>query len=70
MKKLKENPFMYGTRICPDAMDYGHLSGCTYDEGMTWRKMNPHGSFVEIRGDATMIWPFFVKHAMNIQDAA
>lgn len=66
VKKLRENPFMYGVRICPDVMDTGHLSGCTYSEGMTWRKMNPEGSFVEIQGDATIIWPFLAKYVINV----
>ena len=70
LKKVKQNPFMYGVRICPDEMDYGHLSGCTYDEGKTWGKMNMNGCFVEIKGDATMSWAFLMKHAMNVQDAA
>jgi deoxyhypusine synthase len=68
IKKLRENPFMYGVRICPDVMDTGHLSGCTYSEGMTWRKMNPRGSFVEIQADATFVWPFITKYVTNILD--
>jgi deoxyhypusine synthase len=67
MKKLRENPFMYGLRICPDVMDTGHLSGCTYSEGMSWRKMNPKGSFVEIQADATIVWPFITKYVANIR---
>ncbi len=66
IKQLRENPFMYGVRICPDVMDIGHLSGCTYSEGMTWRKMNPKGSFVEIQADATIIWPFLIKYVLNV----
>jgi deoxyhypusine synthase len=62
---LVEKPFCSGVRISPDAMDLGHLSGCTYSEGMTWRKMDPKGSFVEIHGDATYVWPFIVKYAME-----
>ncbi len=68
IKKLRENPFMYGVRICPDVMDTGHLSGCTYSEGMSWRKMNPKGSFVEIQADATFVWPFIAKYVINILD--
>ena len=68
IKKLRENPFMYGVRICPDVMDTGHLSGCTYSEGMTWRKMNPKGSFVEIQADATIVWPFLIKYVLGIMD--
>lgn len=63
--KLKGRPFSYGTRICPDHMDLGHLSGCTYEEGKSWGKMDLRGSFVEIHGDATCIWPFLVKYAMD-----
>jgi deoxyhypusine synthase len=63
--KLVEKPFCSGVRISPDPMDLGHLSGCTYSEGMTWRKMDPNGSFVEIHGDATYIWPFIVKYALE-----
>jgi deoxyhypusine synthase len=58
--------FSYGCRIAPDAMYYGHLSGCTYSENGSWRKMDiQHGHFAEIRGDATQVWPFLVRHAME-----
>ncbi len=57
--------FSYGVRICPDPMYYGHLSGCTYDEGKSWRKMNPEGKFTEIHADATLVWPFLVKYLME-----
>jgi len=66
---LRENPFFYGVKICPDPMDYGHLGGCTYSEGMSWGKMNPAGKFVEISADATYIWPFLVKYVMESQKA-
>ncbi|ELS03887.1 deoxyhypusine synthase [Xenococcus sp. PCC 7305] len=62
---LPERKFSYGCRICPDPMYYGHLSGCTYSEGMSWRKMDINGSFSEIRADATQIWPFLVKFVME-----
>ena len=65
IKTLKEKPFSSGVRISPDALDLGHLSGCTYSEGMTWRKMDPNGAFVEIHGDATYVWPIIVKYAME-----
>jgi len=63
--KLPERTFAYGTKICPDHVHYGHLSGCTYSEGKSWRKMDIHGRFAEIHGDATMIWPFIIKCAME-----
>ncbi|MBI2627107.1 MAG: deoxyhypusine synthase family protein [Parcubacteria group bacterium] len=61
-----EKMYLYGCRIAPDAMHYGHLSGCTYSENASWRKMDTKlGTFAEIRGDATQIWPFLVKYVMD-----
>jgi deoxyhypusine synthase len=58
--------FTYGCRIAPDAMYYGHLSGCTYSENGSWRKMDiQHGRFTEIRGDATQVWPFLMRYVME-----
>ncbi|MBI4415063.1 MAG: deoxyhypusine synthase family protein [Candidatus Kerfeldbacteria bacterium] len=57
--------FAYGCRISPDAPYYGHLSGCTYDENKSWRKMETTGRFTEIRADATQVWPFLVKYVME-----
>jgi deoxyhypusine synthase len=62
---LPDCKFRYGCRICPDRMYYGHLSGCTYSEGMSWRKMDPHGMFAEVHADATQVWPFYVKYALE-----
>lgn len=61
---LKQAQFFYANKICPDSMHYGHLSGCTYDEGMSWRKMDIHGRFNSIKADATQTWPFIVKYVM------
>ena len=58
--------FSYGCRIAPDAMHYGHLSGCTYSENGSWRKMDiQHGRFTEIRADATQVWPFLMRYVME-----
>jgi deoxyhypusine synthase len=58
--------FTYGCRIAPDAMHFGHLSGCTYSENGSWRKMDiQHGRFTEIRADATQVWPFLVRYVME-----
>jgi len=62
--------FSFGCRIAPDAMHYGNLSGCTYSENGSWRKMDlEHGHFAEIRGDATQIWPFIVRYVMERMDS-
>jgi len=62
---LPVRKFAYGCRICPEPMYLGNLSGCTYSEGMSWRKMETKGLFSEIRADATIIWPFLVKYVME-----
>lgn len=62
---LPERKFSYGCRIAPDAMHFGHLSGCTYREGMSWGKMDPRGMFGEIHADATIILPFLVKYLLE-----
>lgn len=62
---LPESQFSYGCRICPDPMFHGHLSGCTYSEGMSWRKMSVTGRFSEIHADATLVWPFLLKYVME-----
>jgi deoxyhypusine synthase len=60
--------FAYGCRICPDPTYLGHLSGCTYSEGMSWRKMDINGQFSEIRADATQVWPFLIKYVLEAQE--
>lgn len=60
-----KSQFNYGVKIAPDKMYYGHLGGCTYSEGMSWRKMDPNGRFSEIHTDATQVFPFLVKYVMD-----
>lgn len=64
-RKLKECQFSYGCRIAPDELWYGHLSGCTYSEGMSWRKMRLDGMFAEVHTDATLVWPMMVRYVMD-----
>ncbi|MBL1210603.1 deoxyhypusine synthase family protein [Geminocystis sp. GBBB08] len=68
-EREKENlplrKFAYGCRVCPEPIYYGNLSGSTYSEGMSWRKMELNGLFSEIHADATIIWPFLVKYVME-----
>lgn len=56
--------FSYGVRVCPDPPHYGHLSGCTYSEGVTWGKFVPDsegGRYAEVLLDATVGWPLLVR---------
>ena len=55
-----EKQFSYGCRIDPTLPYLGNLSGCTYSEGGSWRKMDiKNGRFSEVLADATMILPFY-----------
>lgn len=56
--------FSYGVRICPDPVHFGHLSGSTYSEGVSWGKFIPRskgGRFSEVLMDATVAWPLIVR---------
>jgi deoxyhypusine synthase len=63
--KMPDVKFSFGCRICPDPMWHGHLSGCTYDEGVSWRKFHANAMKSEIHSDATIILPFMVKALME-----
>ena len=60
-KHIRGIQFSYGLRICPEPVNWGGLSGCTYSEGMSWGKMNPEGTFTEVFQDATVVWPWILK---------
>ncbi|MFO8031821.1 MAG: deoxyhypusine synthase family protein [Desulfohalobiaceae bacterium] len=56
--------FTYAVRICPEPDHWGGLSGCTYQEGISWGKFVPPsqgGRFAEVRCDATIAWPVLIK---------
>lgn len=60
--------FSYGLRICPEPVEWGGLSGCTYSEGISWGKFQPHGlgsRFCEVPADATTVWPLILKAALE-----
>jgi len=51
-------------RICPEPVHWGGLSGCTYQEGVSWGKFVPPeegGRFAEVLADATTVWPLLMK---------
>jgi deoxyhypusine synthase len=56
--------FQYGVRICPEPAHLGGLSGCSYQEGVSWGKFvapSQGGRFAEVHCDATIAWPILVK---------
>lgn len=55
--------FHYGVRVCPEPDYWGGLSGCTYQEGISWGKFVPPeegGRFAEVLSDATVVWPLLI----------
>ncbi len=67
----KENRFQYGVRICPEPDHWGGLSGCTYQEGISWGKfLSPAqgGRFAEVLCDATIAWPLLIKGLLDRQN--
>lgn len=61
---LPERRFTYAIRICPEPVHWGGLSGCTYQEGISWGKFVPPaegGMFAEVHSDATIAWPILIK---------
>lgn len=62
--KTTARRFHYAVRICPEPVHWGGLSGCTYQEGISWGKFVPpsHGGrHAEVPSDATLVWPLLVK---------
>jgi deoxyhypusine synthase len=56
--------YRYAVRICPEPEHWGGLSGCTYQEGVSWGKFVPPaegGRFAEVFADATIAWPLLVR---------
>ena len=52
--------FYYGVRICPEPVNWGGLSGCTYSEAVSWGKFVPReegGRYAEVLLDATVGLP-------------
>mgnify|MGYP001616162352 CR=1 FL=1 len=60
---IKPPRFHYGARICPEPDYWGGLSGCTYNEGISWGKFVPPregGRYAEVLSDATVVWPLLM----------
>jgi deoxyhypusine synthase len=69
--KLTPPRFHYGVRICPEPDYWGGLSGCTYEEGVSWGKFVPKkdgGQFSEVLSDATVVWPLLMMGLLEKSD--
>ena len=62
--KGKTVKYKYGVRICPEPVQWGGLSGCTYSESVSWGKFlskKEGGKFAEVPADATIVLPLLIK---------
>lgn len=69
---VKPPRFHYGVRICPEPDYWGGLSGCTYQEGLSWGKFvtpKDGGRFAEVLSDATVVWPLLLMGLMERKKA-
>lgn len=57
-------PHKYAIQITTDSPQWGGLSGCTFEEAVSWGKENPEGNLVQCYCDATIALPI-VSHALS-----
>jgi len=55
----------YGFQITTDSPQWGGLSGCTFNEGISWGKEKPSGKYATCYCDATIAFPLIVKAALE-----
>ena len=51
----------YGIQVTMDQPQWGGLSGCTFEEAMSWRKISPDAQFVTLYAEATIGMPLIVS---------
>ena len=66
-KELKGHE--YAIQITTDSPQWGGLSGCTFDEARSWRKVTQNAATVTINSDATIALPLMVS-ALSDRSAA
>ena len=55
----------YGFQITTDSPQWGGLSGCTFQEGVSWGKIKSAGQHVTCYCDATIALPLIVKTVLE-----
>ncbi len=67
-KEIKESyyPHKYAIQITTDAPQWGGLSGCTFEEAISWGKIDSRGNFVQCYCDVTIALPI-ILHALSLK---
>ena len=55
----------YGFQVTTDTPQWGGLSGCTFQEGLSWGKEKPDGKYITCYCDATIALPLIVKSVLE-----
>ena len=50
----------YGIQVTMDQPQWGGLSGCTFEEAQSWRKISPDAQFITVYAEATIGMPLIV----------
>jgi deoxyhypusine synthase len=64
--------YRYAVRICPEPVEWGGLSGCSYSESVSWGKIVPAsegGRWAEVKADATIAWPLLMRAVLERLEA-
>jgi deoxyhypusine synthase len=56
-------PHRYAIQITTDSPQWGGLSGCTFEEAISWGKEDPNGDLVQCYCDATIALPL-ISHSL------
>jgi deoxyhypusine synthase len=56
-------PHKYAIQVTSDSPQWGGLSGCTFEEAVSWGKEDPSGKFIQCYCDATIALPI-ISHAL------
>ncbi len=57
-------PHKYAVQITTDSPQWGGLSGCTFNEAISWGKETDNGNFIQCYCDATIAFPI-ITQALN-----
>jgi len=60
----------YAIQITTDVPHFGGLSGCTFEEGVSWGKINTRAKKVQVNCDATIALPILAHGLMGVKRRA